>query len=1405
MGGVSLWARHEMDLERLRQAIPGGPSGWAPERLVFRDWWHWRDHELGFAHGRLALTGQNGSGKSTLLSLCLPTLLDGETAGGRLDPALSRDRHLHWYLLGDPDADPEDPRAFAYTARTGYFALELRHGSTGRYLTLGMGVSAARNHPRLVREWWGFVVPDLRLGRDWDVRAEGAGNCLPPRELQKVLAPPAVVTEERAAYRREVNARLFGMEDDDYQALISMLEQARRPKLGEQAGPDHMCALLRDSLPGVPADRLARVADVVENIERYQRNLREAARRAEAVAEVDTRLRALAEVLAQDAARLYREAAGTLGSASRRLQDQRSGLAAAEEELALLARRSAERSTRLGEIEAALSAYRQRPDADLPRQLAEARERAASSSQHAARLGRLLAEREGDLREHDAALEREDRRFRGQRDRLAGHWRDLAEQAAGAAWGSAERALRAAADALAPLGVGSPAEEIAGIGPRPELAREARALAAAYRQAAERRRARDLAEEAVRARRQGLDALRAGEAEALDAEGRAEDGVAAARETLLGALEAWRASSPALALDAAALAPVALAAGSLEAVPEDGASGLLAPVRQAAGARRTELDSVRRRSLEEAGRASVLAQSLQAEIAEARRVGVLPPRSPLRREARAAAEGAPHPLFRWVRFREGVDEATAAAVEAAGLEAGLFDLLVAPGAGDAWLLAGGSPGAEDRTLLDVLEPEPSAPPAVAAALAAIGWGEGCGEAWIAPDGRWRHGKAGGQVAPWLHGAAGLVGEERRAAAGRARLEALQRAHDGAEGRRAEASARADQAERSAGALQDEVEAAAALPWQPLFSALADRAAAAARVAAARRRVEEARPALEAALQAHAAAHQEYEGALGLVPAARILDRDGMVDRAAGLEQLARALGEPQAEALLDAARAHRERQAARARDAEHVSAFRPQAAEAHDQAAAAAAQAAALERRLADPDVERMGREIADLEAERGALGRAAEDERDRREELAKKAAGHRTLVGELEPQERDLRLRAAARLDRLRQRLALHESLAAHAESLERGGPVPALPHVPRPVAPEDADALERAAQAAKSDLQSFVHRHMDALGDERPTPDPVWDTVSFHREREELSAAELGRRLAAEAERTRQLIEREQQELYERIIYHGILDELRQLISRARAFTRRTNERLRGLRLSGGQRLALRLSPCDPELVPGATVGRALEEMDQGTAWLSEERRESLLRRIREEVERVRSAAAAAGGPLGYYEAIRVGLDYRRWYEFRLMSEPEGAAQPVEVRSRGFGRWSTSAKAWALAVPVLAGVAARYAAAGKPDAPALVGLDEAFAGFDPNNQANYLRFLGDLNLSWILTCPEELPYGAGLSAAMAYRLTLEGNVHMALPVLWDGTAVRDALPDVSAGDEPPEAGPDRAPGADRNGAGGP
>ncbi|HCC33350.1 MAG TPA: hypothetical protein DEQ28_05535 [Clostridiales bacterium] len=1378
---MNLWTQHEARLEPARLAIKGGPAGWHPHRLIFRDWWHWRDHELGFAHGRLGLTGPNGSGKSTLLALALPILLDGDTSPRRLDPAESRDRHLQYYLLGDDDIES----VFRYEARTGYLALELRHGQSGRFLTIGMGVSASRQDQRRLKDWWGFVVPARRLGRDFDVRGAD-GNCLGSRDLGRQLEPPAVVTTERGEYRRQVNGHLFGVNDDDFRELIGMLLAARRPKLGEQRGPEEVCQRLLESLPGIPRDRLDRVAEVVHNIEDYQRNLEEVVHRAERVEVIDGRLLDLVEVLVQEAAQQYGRTVGSLGSVVSQLKEARETHAAAGAELETLRRETEQRQSRLREIAAEREVFQAAPDADLPAQLTRAQAEAEKLAQRREDLTGRVGEQRRQVADADRELEAKAERFQTRALGLRNQLEAVARYAETLGWTDGTRKLTVAAEDLPGLRVTTPGGEILAARPDPALEPEGQQMVRAYRHLAACHRSLTEAEVAYRHRQETLNNLRKQRQARADQMNDIQDQVDERREQLARDLQRWREVSPAAEVPDHVVARVVAAVAGLTAAPERGQAGLLEPVYAAAEVRRQELEQAREEALFRQAQADCGLQEISRRLEDLQRTGLVPGRSALRAAARADGGEAWRPLFRWVRFRPGIDPDTAALVEAAALEANLLDLLLDP-AGDAYLVPDPLPGGP--TLLEVLEPEPGAPERVRQTLASVGWGEGPGDRWITPDGRWRSGLARGQVMPWLAEPAQLVGDDRRATALERHLAILRELRSAAEARMAEVKAERENLLTLAGRVNRELAGLDRLPWQGLFHDLAGLTSLERYVAEAQARVEAARVEEETALRSYQQEERDYTAALAGLPAARGLDERQLSERGSDLERLLdrlTALREAGYRELADGSAHYREtgRFLAQLRGA--LERLERDQATADEEHAAALARVKAIEQRVADPEAAALQQRIGDLDREQRELQVLQEAVPGKRERLLVERGVRAARIAELEPREEELRSDQAAQLQRLKDRLGRHPTLEPFLGAFAEEGAVPVLPRLPRPV---EGDQLEEGLNERRSALVAELHLHRDALGDYRPTTDARWETVTFHQERQILTATELGLRLREAADRYRTLIAEKEQELYKSIIYQGMLDDLGKLMRRARQFTGDTNAKLKQIPLPSGEWFSLRLATLSPDTAPGAAIARTLETLGQGTEWLSAERREVLLGQIRVEVERVRQEAQARGEDLSFYEVIERALDYRRWYQYELVSHRPGVtAKPIG--RRGFGTRSTSEKAWALAVPIIAGVAARYGNA-RQDAPRVIALDEAFAGFDPANQVNYVKFLSDLNFSWILTCPDELPYNESLSAAMAYRLTLEGTVHTAFPILWDGHRAREPLAEgwaeAAAGEQSP------------------
>lgn len=1381
---------HTSILYKMAEDLSGGPEGWAINRLIFRDWWHWKDHELQAALGNIALTGQNESGKSSLLALAA-TLLDGDTTPRRLDPSLSPDRYLHYFLLGKGHDHTDNPEVFSYRARVGYVVLEFRLGRDGRYLTIGMGVDASQAVQGRMREWWGFIISGRRFGYDFDVRDKD-GICLGLQDFRQISAlepvvdgegdvPPnaTVVTTKRNIYRQQVNNRLFKMDDDDYRALIESLVSARRPKIVQatQEGPEKVCELLRDSLPPLSGDQMDNLSAVINNLEIHQRNLKDLEDQAEMVEKIDHLHYALVEALVQQAAQEYSSQIGYYGNVMGRLhkaekQRNEAGAAIAEQEGNI---RDMEISISLARAELAA----QRVDVkELPEKINQAKIREKNAYENYRFIGDNLDRVNKDIEGAKNDRSRIQRDFEEARHRIVLRLDGYAGAAHLLGWAEAAEMLRRSCDDTRSLDSAGPINQVLAAAPdSAHLIGKSQEMVDQCSVVLDGLKVKKEKEQAFWQQEQELEKLRQEWQKAVDNAARAEGSLAGEKESLLEALEKWQDGHPELELPDHRVAAVRGAVLDLQEVPEYGHHELVQPLRKHAGDRRAELQSGQLGALTRAEAIGRDIEGLDGEINGLTEKGLQPQRSAIRNIARTEASDV-RSMYEWVRFRPAVDSKVATLVEAALLEAGVLDLAVPEGNipdTDAWLWA--SRPASGPSLAMVMEPEEGAPRLVEAALAAIGWGvEQGGDHWVTPDGRWRHGLAEGQVAPWLQEAPGLVGAERRQRTLAERINRLQEAKQEAEARKMKALAEAGLFQAALESVDQALIQLDQLRWQALFSGIHVLEDARAVVERAKQALETARPLADEARKAFEAATSQYQEMLRKAPFTTGRNEKGldqliddlkefsqnihMVSGAyEGLEGLMKdcRLRSDRIDELDQSYREWKIRQSATKLEYE-----------------AAQAEVAALDLRINNPDVSAALAARQRLEAEIERIDKDISNAKDNRDkQKIVQGVADRLMEGLVPDVQKAWQLRDEKRT-LLMNRLTLHPDFAGEASRLadeaeHKPGSLGSLPSLLEGIADLQEEIEER-----RAGLMDWFRKVADDLVDYRPTPSKTFDCIAFFDEtRQELTPRELYHRLVTRQERTRGLIDEGERNLYEEIICNDLLDDLIDLMNEAQDFRVKMNRKLEGLKSSSGAYFSFKLDLRD-ESAPGVRVGRALAELDLGVTWLTGDQRRHLAKLIRDEVERARQESQAQNKTVGYLEAIQSTLDYRQWYRFRLFSHEPGH-KPEPIKNKGFGTRSMFGRSWALAVPIIAGVAARYDAARDPDVPRIVFLDEVFAGFDPKNQATYLRYLKALNLNWMITSPEDMPYSDLLPAVMSYQMYLSGTTHTAYPSLWDGQKVTD------------------------------
>src|SRR3990172_3632306 len=241
---------------------------WTVLRAGIQNVWEYDDRRFVFRRGRLLLRGRNEAGKTKAVELLFPFLLDADLAPQRLDPFGSNARPMRWNLINE--GDPEIPQ------RIGYLWLELGRleGGAPEYFTIGAGLRARRSASDV--EAWFFVTWQ---GRDGDVRfVTEDGHPRPRGELGEAIGDAGQGFERHADHRRAVNARLFGMPDEQYAALVDMLLHLRRPQLSKALDVEELSGFLSASLPPLDPGFIAPIAEGFERLDHRRADLEGLAR-----------------------------------------------------------------------------------------------------------------------------------------------------------------------------------------------------------------------------------------------------------------------------------------------------------------------------------------------------------------------------------------------------------------------------------------------------------------------------------------------------------------------------------------------------------------------------------------------------------------------------------------------------------------------------------------------------------------------------------------------------------------------------------------------------------------------------------------------------------------------------------------------------------------------------------------------------------------------------------------------------------------------------------------------------------------------------------------------------------------------------------------------------------------------
>ncbi|HEX2824760.1 MAG TPA: TIGR02680 family protein [Burkholderiales bacterium] len=1341
---------------------------WQPLRMGLVELYHYDCEEFWFRDGHLLLRGNNGTGKSKVLSLTLPFLLDLHVGAARVEPDGDRTKRMEWNLLMG-----------RYERRTGYAWIEFaRRGEDGaaEYLTLGCGLAAVAGKPHV--ETWPFIT-DLRIGEDlWLVSPERV--VLSRERLADKLGDRGQIFRTAGDYRRAVDERLFRLGEERYRALIDTLIQLRQPQLSRRPDERTLSDALTQALPPLPQATLEDVAEALTQLDEYRRELAELDALCKDVSQFVRRYTAYARVRARREARLLRQAQTEFDTASRALAEARAELAAAAARVDAVEARIAELDRALVRDRAAVGELERDPAMRDAARLRDAEDAVGKRAQETAD----SASRNRKAAQALATAGADSARYRDAAQSGLSRVRSAVQTAArGAAEVGLAHEHAGAEAALQPL-------ERLGERPRSDLEKLAPRLDAAIarrREHVAQVRARLLElDQAAAARDRGvsvreayLDQLEAAQRRSATVDDELKQ---SAREHLRD-WQAFLESSSILDIDDQDAYVDALETWVESLAGEHP----LAPVLE-----RAYRDRIRRLALEttDAEQQKRLIQE-QREILDAERVRLLaghqpaPPAPHTRKpDARSGREGAP--LWQLLEFRDHVDEAARAGIEAALEAAGLLDAWVTPAAvvldADTHDIVLVPRKPVTAALLDCLRPAGDdlavAPERIETLLRSVAC---CtdepqdDEAWVSPEGRFRVGPARGA---WSKPAAQYLGYAAREAARRARLEAIAAEQEALDGQ----LAALDETLQSIQARQRRLEAKyAEAPSDALL-----------RTAHANWSGAEAhrREAHDRYVEADARAH-EAEAAWSGVRTILLRDAEDLrlPPETGALNAFEQTLSQfaldvrELAHAALDAreALARASQQEARERDAR---------AEADYWADEHVRRTLAAEDATSRRDVlrESVGAAVQEIEQrlarahEAVSSGETLREEASRDQNAALEARGEskqKTGNAQQTLEERQARRQTAVAQLQGFARTGLLSVAIEDAPIPEGDAPWtidPALQLARRieqtlgAVPAEDSD-WSRIQSALSGDFNQLVQA-MAAQGHQALSEQSDYGLVVHivYRHRPERPDV-LEQRVANEIAERREILTAREREVLENHLQAEVAASLQKLLQESERRVRTINAELDKRPTSTGVRFKLDWQAL-PEGEDGAPVGltaaRARLLQRAPDAWSVDDRRiigEFLQNRI--QIERLRDEGA------GLLDHLTRALDYRRWHRFRIRRLQQGEWKPLT------GPASSGERALGLTVPLFAAASSHYANADYPHAPRLVLLDEAYAGIDDEARAHCMALIREFDLDFVMTserewgCYAELP---GLAICQLVRRDGVDAVYVSR-WSWDGRVRREEL----------------------------
>ena len=274
---------------------------------------------------------------------------------------------------------------------------------------------------------------------------------------------------------------------------------------------------------------------------------------------------------------------------------------------------------------------------------------------------------------------------------------------------------------------------------------------------------------------------------------------------------------------------------------------------------------------------------------------------------------------------------------------------------------------------------------------------------------------------------------------------------------------------------------------------------------------------------------------------------------------------------------------------------------------------------------------------------------------------------------------------------------------------------------------------------------------------------------QKKEISLYDLIKKLNLNIEEHNLLINENERKVFEDILINNLSTKISARISRAKNWVKEIDKLMDKVNTSNGLKLNITWVPKKGQSEDDIDI-KELSTLLSTSKFLTEEEREKVSKHFKLKLKQQKRRMEDENKISSYQYIIKEVLDFRRWFEFKLMyTTPR--QNKKELTDNEFYRLSGGEKALAMYIPLFAAVNARYDGADKKDCPRMISLDEAFAGVDEENISHMFNLMEGLDLDYVLNSQVLWGTYEGVKNLAIYELIREGS-DMVIPIkyTWNG-----------------------------------